>query len=40
MSLRIVRTRSGEDVICDIREITQEGTEKILGYQLIQPYGF
>jgi hypothetical protein len=38
MSLRIVRTRSGEDVICDIREITQEGTEKILGYQLIQPY--
>jgi hypothetical protein len=38
MSLRIVRTRSGEDVICDIQEITQEGSEKILGYQLIQPY--
>tara|TARA_B100000003_G_scaffold166481_1_gene152904 strand:+ start:465 stop:839 length:375 start_codon:yes stop_codon:yes gene_type:complete len=38
MSLRIVRTRSGEDVICDIQEITQPDSEKILGYQLIHPY--
>ena len=38
MSVRVVRTRSGEDVICDIREITKEGEDKILGYQLIQPY--
>jgi hypothetical protein len=38
MSVRVVRTRNGEDVICDIREISQEGEEKILGYQLIQPY--
>lgn len=38
MSVRVVRTRSGEDVICDIREISQEGDTKILGYQLIHPY--
>ena len=38
MSVRIVRTRNGEDVICDIREISQEGETKVLGYQLIQPY--
>ena len=38
MSVRIVRTRNGEDVICDIREISQEGDDKILGYQLIHPY--
>ena len=40
MSVRVVRTRNGEDVICDIREISQEGDQdkKILGYQLIQPY--
>ena len=38
MSVRVVRTRNGEDVICDIREISQEGDTKVLGYQLIQPY--
>ena len=40
MSVRIVRTRNAEEVICDIREITAQGDEtgKILGYQLIQPY--
>ena len=40
MSVRVVRTRNGEDVICDIREISQEGETKVLGYQLIQPYSF
>ncbi len=40
MSVRVVRTRSGEDVICDIREITAKDDEsgKILGYQVINPY--
>ncbi len=38
MSVRIVRTRNGEDVICDIREISAEGEAKVLGYQLICPY--
>jgi hypothetical protein len=40
MSVRVVRTRAGEDVICDIREITAQDDEegKILGYQLIKPY--
>ena len=40
MSVRIVRTRGGEDIICDIREIMQEGDQqnKVLGYQLTDPY--
>ena len=40
MSVRVVRTRSGEDVICDITEITSKGDEesRILGYQMINPY--
>ena len=40
MSVRVVRTRGGEDVICDIREITAQNDDsgKILGYQLINPY--
>ena len=38
MSIRIVRTRNGDDVICQIQEITQEGDKKILGYQLEHPY--
>ena len=38
MSVRVVRTRNGEDVICDIREISQEGDKKVLGYQLNKPY--
>ena len=38
MSIRVVRTRNGDDVICHIQEITQEGEKKILGYQLEHPY--
>ena len=38
MSVRVVRIRGGEDIICDIREITQEGDKKVLGYQLTDPY--
>ena len=40
MSVRVVRTRSGDDIICDIREITAKDDEtgKILGYQLIKPF--
>ncbi len=40
MSVRVVRTRNGEDVICDIREISAKDDDsgKILGYQLIHPY--
>lgn len=40
MSVRVVRTRNGEDVICDIREISAQGDQegKILGYQLIKPF--
>ena len=36
--IRVVRTRNGDDVICQIQEITQEGDKKILGYQLEHPY--
>ena len=36
--IRVGRTRNGDDVICDIQEITQEGEKKILGYQLEHPY--
>ena len=38
MTLKLILLKSGEDVICDIREISQEGETKVLGYQLIQPY--
>tara|TARA_R100000030_G_scaffold31623_2_gene23205 strand:+ start:176 stop:535 length:360 start_codon:yes stop_codon:yes gene_type:complete len=38
MSVKVVRTRNGEDVICDIREIAAEGEQKVLGYQLIKPF--
>jgi len=39
MSVRVVRVRSGEDVICDIREIhAKEGEQQLLGFQLINPY--
>lgn len=40
MSVRVVRTRNGEDVICDIREISSKDADdgKVLGYQLIKPY--
>ena len=40
MSVRIVRTRSGEDVITDIKEITSADPDekKVLGFQLNEPY--
>ena len=39
MSVRIVRTRSGEDVICDLYEVTtQEEPEKAVGFQMKSPY--
>ena len=41
MSVRVVRTRGGEHVICDIREVTsaeEDSKGKILGYQLMNPY--
>ena len=39
MSVRVVRTRNGEDVIADIREIhPKEGDPQVLGFQLNHPY--
>ena len=39
MSVRIVRTRAGEDVICDLYEVTtQEEPDKAVGFQLKNPY--
>ena len=39
MSVRIVRTRGGEDVIADLYEVTtKEDTEKAIAFQLIHPY--
>ena len=39
MSVRIVRTRNGEDVIADLYEVTtKEDTEKAIAFQLIHPY--
>ncbi|AET72748.1 hypothetical protein SXCG_00142 [Synechococcus phage S-CAM8] len=39
MSVRIVRLRSGEDVICDLYEITtKEDPEKAVGFQMNSPY--
>lgn len=39
MSVRIVRTRSNEDVICDLYEVTtQEEPEKAVGFQMKNPY--
>ena len=39
MSVRIVRTRSNEDVICDLYEVTtQEEPDKAVGFQMKYPY--
>ncbi len=39
MSVRVVRTRSGEDVICDLFEVTtKDDTEKPVAFQLVNPY--
>ena len=39
MSVRIVRTRSGEDVICDLYEVTtKEDPSKAVAFQLNNPY--
>ena len=39
MSVRIVRTRSGDDVICDLYEVTtKEEPEKAVAFQLNNPY--
>ena len=39
MSVRIVRTRNGEDIICDLFEVTtKDEPEKTVAFQLINPY--
>lgn len=39
MSVRIVRTRSGEDVICDLYEVTtKDDPETPVAFQLRSPY--
>ena len=39
MSVRVVRTRSNEDVICDLYEVTtKEDPEKAIAFQLTNPY--
>tara|TARA_R100001443_G_scaffold12313_3_gene21852 strand:+ start:895 stop:1473 length:579 start_codon:yes stop_codon:yes gene_type:complete len=39
MSVRIVRLRNGEDVICDLYEVTtKEDPEKAIAFQLKDPY--
>tara|TARA_B100000282_G_C31521449_1_gene394119 strand:+ start:78 stop:461 length:384 start_codon:yes stop_codon:yes gene_type:complete len=39
MSVRIVRTRNGEDVICDLYEVTtKEDPSKAVAFQLNNPY--
>ena len=39
MSVRIVRTRSGEDVICDLYEVTTKDEPTVaVGFQLNNPY--
>jgi len=39
MSVRIVRTRSNEDVIADLYEVTtKENPEDVIGFQLVNPY--
>ena len=38
MSVRIVRTRNGEDIICDLYEVTtKEEPEKPVAFQLNNP---
>ena len=39
MSVRIVRTRNGEDIICDLYEVTTKAEpEKPVAFQLSNPY--
>lgn len=40
MSVKVVRTRSGEDIITDIREValTEDEQQKVIGFQLLHPY--
>ena len=39
MSVRIVRTRSGEDIICDLYEVTtKDKPEEPVAFQLSNPY--
>ncbi len=39
MSVRIVRTRNGEDIICDLYEVTtKDEPEKTIAFQLSYPY--
>ena len=39
MSVRIVRTRNGEDVIADLYEVTtKEEKDKAIAFQLVHPY--
>ena len=39
MSVRIVRMRNGEDVICDLFEVTtKEKPEDVVAFQLVHPY--
>tara|TARA_Y100000004_G_scaffold148180_1_gene169607 strand:+ start:200 stop:577 length:378 start_codon:yes stop_codon:yes gene_type:complete len=39
MSVRIVRTRNGEDIICDLFEVTtKDEPEKTVAFQLNHPY--
>ena len=39
MSVRIVRTRNGEDVIADLFEVTtKDDQENVIGFQLRNPY--
>jgi hypothetical protein len=39
MSVRIVRLRNGEDVICDLYEVTtKEEPDKAVAFQLSEPY--
>ena len=39
MSVRVVRTRNGEDVICDLYEVTtKEEPDKAIAFQLTDPY--
>ena len=39
MSVRIVRTRNGEDIICDLYEVTtKDEPDKAVAFQLSNPY--
>ena len=39
MSVRVVRTRNGEDVIADLFEVTtKDDQENVIGFQLRNPY--